>query len=105
MAKMSKTRIVYLQKLKKEHVEKYLDYHNNIWPELEKTYRDHGITDISCFLDGCDLMVYMERDDQVYEKARKDLGGNPIEQKWQKIMNDLKDDSVNRAFKEVYRFK
>jgi L-rhamnose mutarotase len=102
---MSRTRIVYLQKLKKECVDEYLNYHNNIWPELVKAYKEHGITDISCFLNGCDLMVYMEKDEEIFESKKKELGKNEWENKWQKIMNGLKDPSVNVAFKEVYRFK
>jgi hypothetical protein len=71
-------RKLFLSKLKPEKVHLYKSYHQNVWPELESTYRKSGIKVVSCFLHDTTLAVYAEIDETVFEqeKARlaEDLG-------------------------------
>ena len=102
---MKKGTIVYL-KLKPECVEKYKEYHDNIWPELVEAYRQAGITTISCGLNDSYLIVYEEYADGQYEQARKKLAGNEIEMRWKSLMRQLRDPSFElMEFTEVFRME
>ena len=102
---MRKGTIVYL-KLKSDCVEKYRDYHDNVWPELEEAYRKAGITTISCAPNGPYLIVYEEYDEGTYEKARQSLDNDEIEIRWKSLMRELRDpDFQMQNFEEVYRLE
>jgi len=46
-----------------EIVERYRNYHQNVWPEIERALRRTGITQMKIFLLGRRLFMYMETDD------------------------------------------
>ena len=91
-------------KIKDDCVDEYCQYHRNLWPELEETYKQHGIMQLSCFMDGSSLFVYLECDAEVYPNAKDALAENEIEKKWQAIMATLSDSVFEMVeYKEVYR--
>ncbi len=91
-------------KIKPECVEKYKEYHANVWPELMDAYRKAGTVKLSCFLDGNELLVYSEYDDDdVFAKAKAELKNNEVEIRWQSLMNELKDSSFEPVkYEEVF---
>ncbi len=88
---MSSHRTVSYSRLKPECVQEYIGWHQQVWPELLDAYRKAGITQISCFLGGVDLVVYSEYDTEIYEREEKSLRQNPVEIRWQALMKTLRD--------------
>ncbi len=92
-------RKLFKQKLKSECIDEYLEAHDNIWQELVNEYKNGGIIQCSCFLDGLDLYVLMEYDDT------KKIA-NEIDPKWQEYMNTLKDMTVEPIkINEIFRME
>ena len=93
-------RVLNIAKIKEECIDEYIKAHDNIWPELEEEYRQRGVTNITCFLDGSMLFVYMEYDEEKINEKR------PVEIKWHEYMSTLTDASWNvKNPREVYRLK
>jgi L-rhamnose mutarotase len=100
---MSKQRMIWLDRLKTESVQEYIRLHQQVWPELEAAYRQAGILQIGCYLNGCERVVFMEYESEIYDKARASLDSNPVEIRWQALMKTLCDPQVERqSFTEVY---
>ncbi len=100
---MSKQRTIWLDRLKAESVQEYIRLHQQVWPELEAAYRQAGILQIGCYLNGCERVVFMEYESEIYDQARASLDSNPVEIRWQAIMKTLCDPQVERQkFTEVY---
>ena len=98
-------RVVYKQKVKPEFLDEYLQYHQEVWPELVAVYKEAGVTDISCFINNHDLLVFFEYDRDIFNQKKEWLDKNNVEIKWQKIMSGFKDDNYGTStFEEVYRF-
>lgn len=92
--------------LKAECVEDYLEYHRAVWPELEELYRKNGVTSISCFVSGVELLVLYECDAAVYNKLKGTIAEDPIEKRWQALMQTFIDTSRPVThFEEVYRLQ
>ena len=99
-------RMIFMYKIKEECIEQYKEYHRNVWPELEKTYKDAGIMKVSCFLNGPELLVYSEYDENIYPASRPELIKNEVEMRWQKIMKTLSDTTFKSVeYQEVYRME
>jgi L-rhamnose mutarotase len=99
-----RVRILDRRFLKPESVKEYKHYHANVWPELEELYQKSGVTEVSCFLSGDELCVYVEYDPAIREPLEEELNKNPVEQKWQAIMKDFTDSQrPSTRFEEVYR--
>ena len=98
---MTKRRL-FLARLKPEKVQGYIAAHDDIWPELEREYREAGVVTISCFLKGNDLYVYYEYDGDYLEN--KTPAGSPVDARWQAFMADFADKTVDLGeATEVYR--
>lgn len=103
---MAKYRTLSLRCLKPECVQDYVSYHQQVWPELLEAYHQAGITRIDCCLNGSDLVVCIEYDSDVYEKMKDALRHNPIEIRWQALMETFRDISVEqRFFEEVFHWE
>lgn len=99
---MAKHSTLSLRRIKPEHIQTYINYHKQVWSELLDAYREAGITQIDCFLNGSDLVVYSAYDD-IYELSEDTLSHNPVEIRWQALMETLCDSSVEqRSIKEVF---
>ncbi|RPJ20384.1 MAG: L-rhamnose mutarotase [Chloroflexi bacterium] len=95
-----KCRMFSAFRLKPESVPEYVRLHQQVWPELLQVYREAGITQISCFLNGCDVVVYSEYEQEVYQQAKESLSHNSIELRWQALMQTLRD-----PYFQVLRFE
>mmetsp|Transcript_20738 Transcript_20738/g.26770 ORF Transcript_20738/g.26770 Transcript_20738/m.26770 type:complete len:113 (+) Transcript_20738:89-427(+) len=73
-----------------ELIEKYKEYHSSakVWPEITKSIKDGGITDMQIFLTGNRIFMIMETDDAVFsfeKKAVMDSENNKV-QEWESLM-------------------
>ena len=100
---MSKGRMLFHSRLKPECVAEYIRYHQAVWPELLEGYRQAGITQVSCFLSGVELIVYSEIDVEQYQESKAALSRHPVEVKWQTLMQTLRDPSFKAGpYAEVF---
>ena len=89
--------------LKPESIPEYVRLHQQVWPELLQVYREAGITQISCFLNGCDVVVYSEYELKVYQQKKEFLRRNPVELRWQALMQTLRDPEAQMLqFEEIF---
>jgi L-rhamnose mutarotase len=97
-------RILQLRELRPERVADYIRAHDAISPELVALYRKCGIVEISCFLNGSRLAVFMEIQTDLYEQKRAELEAMPLEQEWQARMAEYDAGGLHpELFDEVYR--
>jgi L-rhamnose mutarotase len=95
--------MLFRSRLKPDKVEEYIRYHQSVWPELLEAYRRAGISRISCFLSGADLLIYSEVDQDIYEREKEALSRNPFEIKWQALMAELGDPTFEAIeYREVF---
>ena len=70
----------------------YKEYHapGNAWPEITKSIKDAGITDMEIYLVGNRMFMIMEVD-ETYDPARKAAmdAANPKVQEWEQRMWDF----------------
>ncbi len=99
-------RTLHMARIKTECLEAYTDYHRHVWPELEAVYREAGFTELSCFLNGNLLLIYLEYDDTRYPASSAWLDTHETQLKWQALMRPLGDPEFQKLdFEEVYRMK
>jgi L-rhamnose mutarotase len=82
-------RIVIRRRMKPECVADYVRYHQAVPPELLDLYRKSGVLQLSCFLYGEDLIVFIEVDAERWTQAQEVLAHSPVEQDWQSLMRTL----------------
>lgn len=69
-------------------IEKYIQYHKKVWPEVLKSIRDSGIKNMKIYHVGNRLYMYITvGDDFSFEQKNKMDLANPIVQKWEKLMS------------------
>ena len=86
--------------------DEYERRHNPIWPELERTLREHGVTSYSIYLDPetGDLFGYAEIEDEARWAA---IASTDVCRRWWRFMREIMpanaDDSpVARDLREVF---
>ena len=100
---MSKQRTLWVDRLKAESVSEYIRLHQQVWPELEAAYRQAGILQMGCYLNGCERVVFIEYETEIYDQAKASLDSNPVEIRWQALMKSCCDPQVDRqSLTEVY---
>lgn len=70
-------------------IEEYEKYHaaGNVWPEIKKSIKDAGITNMEIFRTGNRLFMIMEvNEDFDFEKKAQMDAGNPKVQDWEELM-------------------
>ncbi len=99
-------RKAYVMSVNPECHEEYGKRHNPIWPELEKTLKDHGVLSYSIFLhrETNQLFAYVEMESEERWGA---IASTAICRKWWKHMKEIMpsnpDNSpVSRELKEVF---
>ena len=79
---MSKQRTLWLDRLKAESVPEYIRLHQQVWPELEAAYRQAGILQMGCYLNGCERVVFIEYEFGDLRSGQSQPGpqpgGNPL---------------------------
>lgn len=68
-------------------IAEYERYHQKIWPEIEVSIRESGITAMEIYRIESRLFMVMETD-ETFSFAQKSLAdlANPIVQKWEELM-------------------
>jgi len=100
---VSKQRILWLDRLKVESVPEYIRLHQQVWPELEAAYLQAGILQMGCYLNGCERLVFIEYESEIYDQLKANLDCNPVEIRWQALMKTFCDPQVDRhSLTEVY---
>ena len=81
-------RIAFRMKVNSGAEAEYIHRHNPIWPELEQTLKDHGVTDYTIFHDAAtgDLFAYAAIEDVARWKA---IAGTDVCRRWWQHMAPL----------------
>lgn len=68
-------------------IAEYEAYHSNVWPEILKSIRDAGISQMEIYRTGNRLFMIMETDDtfNFQEKAAADAASEKVQQ-WEELM-------------------
>tara|TARA_B110000259_G_scaffold184433_1_gene231474 strand:+ start:2480 stop:2830 length:351 start_codon:yes stop_codon:yes gene_type:complete len=68
-------------------IESYKSYHQNVWPEINKSIKDSGINEVEIYLTGNRLFMIIEADDSFSfdKKAIMDAENSKVQQ-WEKLM-------------------
>ncbi|GAB3724358.1 L-rhamnose mutarotase [Spirosoma lituiforme] len=68
-------------------IAEYERHHLRIWPEIETSIRESGITDMQLFRTGNRLFMIMETDESFSFEAKSAAdAASPIVQKWEALM-------------------
>ena len=74
-----------------EVIEKYKEYHRNVWPEVVESLKEIGITAMKIYLSGNHLFMYFEAVDD-FDPARDFQGyteQNPRADEWNTLMSSF----------------
>jgi L-rhamnose mutarotase len=86
-------------------VAEYRRLHDNFAPELAQAYSQAGFVQMSTFLCGNDLIFCGEVDSEVYAREQAALEQNPLEQRWQALMETLNaPETISQAYVEVFHW-
>lgn len=65
----------------------YKRYHQNVWPEIQKSIKDAGIKQVEIYNTGNRLFMVLEVDDSFsFKKKSKMDAKNPKVQEWETLM-------------------
>lgn len=95
-------RIIVARTLRSDCVDAYRALHGQVWPELEVLYRACGFCELSCFLHGETLLVYLDLEELVHREKEAWLGEHPVERKWQQHIQPLLTDAAPVIYEEIY---
>lgn len=96
-------RKIFKSRIKPEYVERYIEYHKNVWPELLDEYRKAGYIKLNCFLNENELIIFLEYDEDIFWKSQEDLAKKDIQIRWQKLMSEVDDATFKSVeYKEVF---
>jgi L-rhamnose mutarotase len=71
-----------------ELIQKYIDHHQNVWPEVLKSIRDSGIINMEIYHVANRLFMIMETQDDFDPEAKaKADTNNPKVQEWETLMD------------------
>jgi len=74
-------------------IEKYKEYHRNVWPEVLNSLKKVGIADMKIFLHGRRLFMYMETTDEFVPEVDlpRYLEQDPKCQEWEDLMGEFQE--------------
>jgi L-rhamnose mutarotase len=102
---MSTHRILSRRQLKPECIAEYCRLHDNFSQEMAHAYQQAGFVRMSSFLCGNDLIFCGEVDTEAYARGHAMLDQNPLEQRWQELMQTLNaPGTVSQEYTEVFRW-
>ena len=80
----------------KEKIDAYLKYHNNVWPEINKSLKDSGIVNAEIFYTGNRLFMILEVDKSFsFNKKAKLDANNPKVVEWETLMCEFQQSLPN----------
>ena len=88
-----------------DKIDRYVDAHASVWPEMLDALRSAGIRNYSIFRDGNQVFGYFEAED--LERAAAFLDGQEVCTRWQDAMAGLLEERVPDAgppaLEEIFR--
>jgi L-rhamnose mutarotase len=85
-------------------MERYIEAHRNIWPELVEVFMDAGYSDIKIFMKGNEVFGFCEGEDIC--KASNKVSQSPVNSKWQEYMETMSlEVDPNNAWEQVWSLK
>lgn len=99
-------RKAFMLRLKPGALDRYIYWHDNIWPELQAEIANQGIARITLFNIDDTIVLYSEIADA---DAWTRLWGSDVHQRWGELMSEFmhyRDDGVveNRELREIWHF-
>ncbi|MBU3010998.1 L-rhamnose mutarotase [Polaribacter vadi] len=68
-------------------IQEYIEYHNNVWPEIQKSILDSGIQSMEIYCVGNRLFMVTDVDqDFSLDKRASNDGNNKKVQEWEELM-------------------
>ena len=104
-------RVAQVIRLRPEHHDEYIRYHQQVWPTVLATIEVCGIRNYSIFLHGDLLFACFEYHGTDYEADMRRMAADPETQRWWSIMDPMQEplagstESVRwTPLLEVFRF-
>lgn len=73
-----------------EAIAEYVEYHKQVWPEIEESLKEAGIIDMEIYLATNRLFMIIEVNEKFSFDHKKELDeNNPVVQKWENIMRKI----------------
>ena len=97
-------RKAFLLRLKPDALEKYIYWHNNLWPDLKQEIATQGIIEISLYqVDDMVMLFSAVRDEESWAR----LWDSEVHRRWAEVMSPLmhyRQDGVvdSRALREIW---
>ena len=71
-------------------IQKYIEYHQKVWPEVLKSIRDSGIIEMEIYNVETRLFMIMETSNDFDPDAKAEADrNNPKVQKWESLMDEF----------------
>lgn len=89
-------RVSFLMRIKDGMQEEYIRRHRAVWPGVLAEMQRAGITKMAIFMEGTDLVLYMEVKD--YARAVKMLNDSPESIRWEEYMSEIMEENAGKSF-------
>jgi len=89
-------RVAFIMRLKEGQQQEYIKRHKNIWPEILSELKISGVQNMSIFMAGLQLFLFMEVAD--YVKAARVLAESPDSQRWEVYMAPIMEDASGEPY-------
>ena len=97
-------REAYTWRLKPDQVAEYIRLHDAIPQHVVNLYRQAGIRDIAVYLSGCDIIMTLERDDDIYDQVKEQVGLDAIHAAFQQALAVTPDRShPGGTYQQIFR--
>ena len=80
-------RIAFLMTIKEGCEDEYIRRHQAVWPELQREMARAGIHEMSIYMHGRQLFLYMEVKD--YVESGRILSESPESRRWEEYMGEI----------------
>jgi L-rhamnose mutarotase len=97
----------FVLRVKPDKIDKYVEAHRHVWPELLEALREAGIRNYTIFRAGNEVFGYFEAED--LERAARYLAAQDVSARWQDAMAELLEERVPDGgpppLEEVFRLE
>lgn len=109
---MSAIRLAMTVQLRPEKVDEYIANHKAVWPEVEARFHLVGITELSVFLRGEQVVLYVKYEGAVpFDEALATYADDEVIQQWEalnarcKMPQDGATATGFQVLEEIYRYE
>lgn len=89
-------RVSFLMRVRDGMQEEYIRRHRAVWPEVLAEMQRAGIANMSIFMQGTDLVLYMEVEN--YEQAVRILNDSPASLRWEEYMSQIMEENAGKSY-------